>query len=116
MTTYKTVSVDTTVNVDIGLDEFEDDELIEEIEGRGYTVNNQKDDIGLDEFEDVELIEEIEGRGYTVNNQKDYIQPLDRNDIDRNDIEILINFIGEQPIGSDLWNISEKIYQINRCR
>jgi len=83
MTTYKTVSVDTTVNVDIGLDEFEDDELIEEIEGRGYTVNNQKD----------------------------YIQPLDRNDI-----EILINFIGEQPIGSDLWNISEKIYQINRCR
>ena len=83
MTTYKTVSVETTVDVDIG----------------------------LDEFDDADLIEEIEERGYVIINQKDVIEPLDRNDI-----EILINFIGEQPIGSDLWNISEKIYQINRCR
>jgi len=81
MTTYKTVSVETTVDVDIG----------------------------LDEFDDADLIEEIEERGYVIINQKDVIEPLDRNDI-----EILINFIGSQTIGSDLWNISDKLYIINR--
>jgi hypothetical protein len=107
MTIYKTVSVETTVDVDIGLDEFDDADLIEEIKERGYVIINQK--IGLDEFDDADLIEEIEERGYVIINQKDVIEPLDRNDI-----EILINFIGSQTIGSDLWNIREKLYIINR--
>lgn len=46
-----------TVDVDVYLDEFDDDTLIEELEGRGYTViDEEHDDANLtDEEKDVIL-------------------------------------------------------------
>jgi hypothetical protein len=32
-----------SINVDVYLDDFDDDDLIEELEGRGYTVDKEED-------------------------------------------------------------------------
>ena len=52
---YKTVTVDVDVYVD--LDKFDDDELVEELIDRGYTVN-KGDVLGFD-MEDWKLLLEI---------------------------------------------------------
>ena len=48
-----------TTEVDIDLDDFYDDDLVEELEGRGYSV--YKNNAG-----DQDLIDCIEDRGFTV--------------------------------------------------
>ena len=79
MGSYKTVSVDTTVDVDIDLDDFDDSDLVDEVKERGYFVFEKDDyETGLDKYE----------------------------------IQILTKEIGEQPIGSDLWRIREKLFSI----
>ena len=46
-----------TVDVDVDLDEFDDDEIVEELTARGYTVN-KGDVLGFD-MEDWKLLLEI---------------------------------------------------------
>jgi len=74
-----TIKVDTTVDVDVDLGDFDDDDLIEEIESRGYVV--------------------------------DHVDYVGHSKIDNFQIDALIKYIGEQKIGSDLWKISEKLYE-----
>jgi hypothetical protein len=52
-------TISQTVDIDFDLDEIFDDDLAEELEGRGYTV--YKDSTG-----DLDLIDMIQNRGYTV--------------------------------------------------
>lgn len=55
---YKTITVD--VDVDVDLDEFDDSELIDELEGRGYTVSKGVDREGFDRFDWQFLLELID--------------------------------------------------------
>jgi len=74
---------------------------------RTITVDTTVDvDVDLDDFDDDDLIEEIESRGYTVKDEDEDDLRLDNYQID-----ILIKYIGDQKIGSDLWKISEKLYE-----
>lgn len=75
---------------------------------RTVTVDTTVDvDVDLDDFDDDDLIEEMEERGFKV---------LDADDnsgvLDKFDIQTLINIIGEQKIGSELWCIKEKLYSL----
>lgn len=51
----------TQVEIDVLLDDFESEDLIDEVRNRGYTVNAD-----VDEFDDEDLVTELEARGYTV--------------------------------------------------
>ena len=51
----------TQVEVDVLLDDFESEDLIDEVRNRGYTV-----DADLDDFETEDLVTELEARGYSV--------------------------------------------------
>lgn len=44
MGSYKTVTVDTTVDVDIDLEDFDDSDIIDEIKERGYKVYGEDDE------------------------------------------------------------------------
>ena len=49
---YKTVTID--VDVDVMLDDFDDDDLVEELKSRGYKVNIEElspDEADLDKFD-----------------------------------------------------------------
>lgn len=49
---YKTVTID--VDVDVMLDDFEDEDLVEELKSRGYKVNIEElspDEADLDKFD-----------------------------------------------------------------
>ena len=48
-----------TVDVDIDLDVFDDDELIEELESRGFVVNDNEKEIEKFDMEDWKLLLEI---------------------------------------------------------
>ena len=45
----------TTVDVDVYLDEFDDQDLIDELEDRGYTVKEKNDFFSPDELDEVEI-------------------------------------------------------------
>jgi len=47
--TYKTVTVDVTADVDVDLNEWDDEELAEELRDRGWFVS--KADVGAEKFE-----------------------------------------------------------------
>ena len=47
------------VTVDVELDEFNDDELVEELESRGYTVVEEEEEVKKFEMEDWKLLLEI---------------------------------------------------------
>jgi hypothetical protein len=66
--TYKSVSID------IDLDDFDDDELIEEIECRGYTV----DSTAVDQLSGYNISEMIEQLHQLRRTGQDYQQVLDR--------------------------------------
>ena len=51
----------TQVEVDVHLADFETEDLVAEVENRGYTVNAD-----VDGFDDEDLVTELEARGYTV--------------------------------------------------
>lgn len=61
-------TITTDVTVDIDLDDFDDDELVNELKFRGFTVYEPGD-------RDIDLIEKVQERGYTV-----YGKLHDRND------------------------------------
>lgn len=48
-----------TVDVDIDLDEFDDDELTEELEHRGYFVSKEEKELANFDMEDWKLLLEI---------------------------------------------------------
>lgn len=48
-----------TVDVDIDLDEFDDDEIIEELESRGFVVNDNNKEVEKFHMEDWKLLLEI---------------------------------------------------------
>ena len=48
-----------TVDVDVDLDDFGDDELIWELESRGYTVVEEEEEVKKFEMEDWKLLLEI---------------------------------------------------------
>ena len=48
-----------TVDVNIDLDEFNDDELVEELESRGFVVNDNEKEIEKFDMEDWKLLLEI---------------------------------------------------------
>lgn len=48
-----------TVDVDIDLDEFNDDELVEELESRGFVVNDNNKEVEKFDMEDWKLLLEI---------------------------------------------------------
>ena len=52
-------TISTYVDVDIELDEFDDDEIIEELESRGFIVNNNDKEVEKFEMEDWKLLLEI---------------------------------------------------------
>ena len=47
------------VTVDVELDEFDDDELVEELESRGFIVNNNDKEVEKFDMEDWKLLLEI---------------------------------------------------------
>ena len=51
----------TQVEIDVLLDDFESEDLINEVRNRGYSV-----DADVDEIETEDLVTELEARGYTV--------------------------------------------------
>lgn len=53
--------ISTQAEIDVLLDDFESEDLIDEVRNRGYTV-----DAAVDEFDDEDLVTELEARGYTV--------------------------------------------------
>lgn len=60
MGSYKTISVDTTVDVDVDLDDFDDSDLIDAVKERGYFVFDTDDyETGLDKYEIQILTKEI---------------------------------------------------------
>ena len=83
MAGYKIISVDTTVDVEVYLDDFDDVDLVEELEERNYVVF--KKDVCY------------EG-------------------LDRHDIISLTNHIGEQEIGTELWEIREKLFDMMKWK
>ena len=48
-----------TVDVDVDLDEFNDDELIEELESRGFIVNDNNKEVEKFDMEDWKLLLEV---------------------------------------------------------
>ena len=47
------------VTVDVELDEFDDDELVEEVKSRGYTILEEESEVKKFEMEDWKLLLEI---------------------------------------------------------
>ena len=54
-----------SVDMEVSLDDFDDSELREELECRGYYVNSSDDD-SISEATDRDLIDELQDRGFTV--------------------------------------------------
>ena len=54
-----------TVTVDINLDEFDDSELIVELEGRGYTCIKEEEAAGLEREDWLHLIEMLDKQPVT---------------------------------------------------
>lgn len=53
--------VTTEVEIEVDLDEFDDETLIDELESRGLNA--------LGHFDDIDLIDELHGRGLHIDNQ-----------------------------------------------
>lgn len=61
MGSYKTISVDTTVDVDIDLEDFDNDDLIDEMKERGYKVLEEDEEyVFLDKY-DLETLAKFVG-------------------------------------------------------
>ena len=76
---------------------FDDDELKEELEGRGYNVSQDEFSDTEEELDDDELKEELEGRGFFISESK----PEDevRRDFERNPtaaLNVLQDLLGMQ--------------------
>jgi DNA-binding winged helix-turn-helix (wHTH) protein len=67
--TYKTIS--THVEVDVDLDDFDDDDLIDTLENRGYTINDAVSSPDLDLLEFIGLLHQQRRTG------QDYQKTLD---------------------------------------
>jgi hypothetical protein len=72
------------------------------------TVDTTVDvDIDLDDFSDDDLIEEMEERGFKVLYKDEYLG--------KDELVMLTNMFENAPLGSDLWKIREKLYQLLRA-
>lgn len=90
-------SVETITYVDIGLKDFDTDELIDELVGRGQAVSK---DIGT--FDDRELFAEVEARGQFVT--KNIV------DLTKSEIDFLLSTLPvDYKIGSEAYFIREKL-------
>ena len=76
-----TVSVDTTVDVDVELTDFEFSDIIDYLHSHGYTV--YEDDESEEYYEEVSLT--------------------------KDECEILLSKIDEPKVGSDMWFLLDKI-------
>ena len=63
------VTITTDVDVEVDLEDFDDWELREELECRGYYVSFEGFN-GVEELNDRELIDELNSRGYTIYGKK----------------------------------------------
>lgn len=72
------------------------------------TVDTTVDvDVDLDEISDEDMIEEMEERGFKVLYKDEYLG--------NDELFILTNMLENEPLGSDLWKIREKLYQLLRA-
>lgn len=72
------------------------------------TVDTTVDvDVDLDDISDEDLIEEMEERGFKILYKDEYLG--------KDELVILTNMLENAPLGSDLWKIREKLYQLLRA-
>lgn len=62
------VTITTEVDVEVDLEDFDTDELRDELESRGYYVSCSE--YSIDEISDRDLIDELNDRGYTTYGKK----------------------------------------------
>lgn len=90
------------VSFDFSLDDMDDDDLIDEMNSRGYSVNDNSE-VTVDEADDDFLIKEVESRGYNVS------------DGDMNEKEMLayiISLFPEEKIGSEKFIFQSMIREL----
>lgn len=91
-----------TKTVDFSIDEFTDEELIDEITSRGHTVNGEFIDT-IYEVEDHQLIKEIENRGYSV---------IEANLNEKEMLAYIISILPEEKIGSEKFMFQSMIREL----
>jgi hypothetical protein len=84
-----TVDIRETVDVDVELDDFDTDDLIEELQDRGHSF-------GIDTFDSSDLIYELEKRGYCVLKQDTLVDRVSADPISKDELFEVIRLIDAQ--------------------
>lgn len=94
--------VNKTVSVEIDLDEFSDYDLEIELEARGYFVAESEPTLDISDFSDEELKDEVESRDMYM------VYEI----LEKSDLELMLDLLGDPKPGSDLYNVAEKLRNI----
>jgi hypothetical protein len=99
-----TVNIRETVDVDVDLDDFDTDDLIEELEDRGHSF-------GVDTFDSGDLIYELEKRGYCVLKQDTLGDRVAADPVSKDELFEVVRLIDEQHprAGSRLHLLRDKL-------
>ena len=94
-----------TKTVEVDIEEFDDDELIDELEYRGYTVVGNSSSVDLDLVDTDDLVQAVEKSGYKV---------IDEDLIRKELLEYIISILPETKIGGEEFFHQEAIRALYR--